>query len=268
MKVSLSCLQKDEVLEKVDEIIVPFVETNDLLELVEKYPNKDFVIDLPKGLTLDYRSIAMCASRLRRGTLYVRIHDLNPYLALAKCREHDLKFFWAGAAKNFYELRALKKLGVSYVYVEAPLFFEMDEVKKVGIPLRLIPNRCYDDAIPRDNGLHGCWVRPEKLDLYEPYASVLEFYSDGPVQELAFHRIYTKDRAWPGDMGMLYYGFNLHMDNQFVYEGLDEMRLNCGQKCETNKPYCLMCDKVRRFEKIGREWAEEAVKRQEQIIPN
>ena len=139
----------------------------------------------------------------------------------------------------------------------------MDEVKKVGIPLRLIPNRCYSRDIPREDGLHGCWVRPEKLDLYEPYASVIEFYSDGPIQEMAFYRIYAKDKEWPGDMGTLYYGFNLHMDNRLVYEGLDEMRLNCGQKCETTKPYCLMCDKVRRFESLGREWANEAIRRQD-----
>ena len=268
MKTSLTCLQKDEDLEKVNEIIVPFNKMHTLLELVEKFPTKDFVMDLPKGLALDYRSVAMCAERLRKGTLYVRIHDLNPFTSIAKCKEHNLKFFWAGAAKNFYELYGLKKLGVSYVYVEAPLFFQMDEVKKVGIPLRLIPNKCYSADIPRDNGLHGCWVRPEKLDLYEPYASILEFYSDGPTQEMAFYRIYCKDKKWEGDMGLLYWGFNLHMDNQLVYEGLDEMRLNCGQKCETTKPYCLMCDKVRRFEKIGREWAEEAIKRQEQENTN
>ena len=141
----------------------------------------------------------------------------------------------------------------------------MKEVQKTGVPLRLIPNRCYvQNTIPKENGLHGCWIRPEKLNLYEEYAEVVEFYSLGAKQELALWRIYIQNKEWPGDMNSIFYGFNLHMDNQLVYEGLDEMRLNCGQKCETTKPYCLMCDKVRRFEKIGREWAEEAVKRQEQ----
>ena len=45
------------------------------------------------------------------------------------------------------------------------------------------------------------------------------------------------------------------MDNEIVYEGLDEMRLNCGQKCETPRCSCHMCEKVLRFERVGRDWA-------------
>lgn len=265
MKVSLTCQHKDDVLVKADEIIITFDRIGKLYDYIEKYPHKDFVIDLPSGLTLDYPHVVMCEAQLTTGSLYIRLHDLNPHLQVAKCKEHNLKFFWSEAAKTFYELYSLKRLGVSYTYIEAPLFFQMDEVKRVGIPLRLIPNRCYSDGIPRENGLHGCWVRPEKLSLYEPYCNVVEFYSDSPVQELVFYRIYIKDKAWPGDMGTIYYGFNLHMDNNLVYEGLDEMRLNCGQKCETSRPYCVMCDKVKHFESVGRKWAEEFIKYQEGI---
>lgn len=123
MKTSLTCLQKREDLAKVDEIIVPFNKMYELIEFIEKYPDKDFVMDLPRGLALDYRQMDMCAKQLKNGTLYVRIHELNPFTNIKECKEHNLKFFWAGAAKNFYELYSLKKLGVSYVYVEAPLFF-------------------------------------------------------------------------------------------------------------------------------------------------
>ena len=182
---------------------------------------------------------------------------------LGKAKEYNLKFFFAEAVKTFYDLYALKKLGVSYVYVDAPLFFQMDEVKKVGIPLRLIPNKCYTSGyIPKVDGLHGCWIRPEKLYLYENYAEVLEFFNLGAKQEMALYRIYIENKAWPGDMNSIFHGFNLQMDNRLVYEGLDEMRLNCGQKCETTKPYCHMCDEVKRFEIIGREWANEVIKRQ------
>ncbi len=198
----------------------------------------------------------MCAKQLKGGKLSVRIQDINSFLNVNECQKHNLNFFWGKPVNNFYQLNALKNLGVSQIYIDAPLFFQMDELKKVGIPLRLTPNICYrPKTIPHRDGLHGTWVRPEKLDLYEPYVDVVEFYFETPQQELALFRIYKEDKKWPGDMNLLYYGFNLHMDNEIVYEGLDEMRLNCGQKCETPRCSCHMCDKVLRFERIGRDWA-------------
>jgi len=81
---------------------------------------------------------------------------------------------------------------------------------------------------------------------------------------LALYKVYIEDKAWPGSMNMIFHGFNLNMDNRLVYEGLDEARLNCGQKCETTKPYCHLCDKVKLFETVGREWANEEIKKQEE----
>ena len=151
------------------------------MDLVEKYPNKDFVIDLPEGLTLDFPFIKMCETRLNGGNIYVRLHSLNPYLELKSCQDNDIKFFYAKPVNNFYDLMGLFDLKVSYVYITAPLFFQMDEVRKTGIPVRLIPNKCYESkTIPRKNGLHGTWIRPEKIDIYESYADVVEFYFDTP----------------------------------------------------------------------------------------
>ena len=117
---------------------------------------------------------------LKENDLYIRVHELNVFTTLNKIKEYNLKFFYAEPVKTFYDAQSLKKLGVSYIYVDAPLFFQMDDIKKLGIPLRLIPNRCYvKNTIPRENGLHGCWVRPEKLNLYEDYAAVVEFYNEG-----------------------------------------------------------------------------------------
>ena len=74
-------------------------------------------------------------------------------------------------------------------------------------------------------------------------------------------------------MNSLIFGLNTNIDDRLVYEGLDEMRLNCKQVCETPKPYCQMCDKVLYFERAGRQWAKEYIAEhegegQEQISPN
>lgn len=265
MKVSLNYQHQDDFMQNADEIIVPYGKMDKLLEIVEKFNNKDIVMDLPEGVALDWRYVDMCAKQLKGGEFYIRMHVLNTFTNIARAKEFNLKFFYAYPVKTYYEAYSLKKLGVSYIYVDAPLFFQMDEVKKIGIPLRLIPNRCYImGTIPRADGLHGCWVRPEKLEIYESYADVVEFFTLGARHEMALYKIYINDKQFIGDMNTLFSGLNLHMDNSLVYEGLDEIRLNCGQNCETTKPKCMMCHQVLKFEKIGREWANEALKRQEE----
>ena len=39
----------------------------ELIEFIEKYPDKDFIMDLPQGLALDYREMDMCAKQLKNG---------------------------------------------------------------------------------------------------------------------------------------------------------------------------------------------------------
>jgi hypothetical protein len=202
---------------------------NKMIEIIEKYPNKDYILDIPVGLTFDVNYIKMCQSQLRKGTIYIRLNEFNAYGALKLCKDNDIQFFFTYPAKSCYDLKLLKKLGAAYCYVDAPLFFQMDDIKKIDLPLRLIPNRCfvYGD-IPRESGLHAPWVRPEKLDLYEPYADVLEFATISDKQELALYDIYIKEKCFKGEMKTLYQGFIVDMNNDLVYEGLDEMRLNCG----------------------------------------
>ena len=254
-------------LNKADEIIIPYEETKNLMDIIEKYPNKNFIIDIPKGLILDWALTAACEAQLKDGAkIYLRLHDVNNPIILMKIKEANLKFFWNRPVSTFQEAYALKKIGVSHMYLNAPLFFQMDEVKKIGIPIRLIPNHCHPIAnIPRENGLHGCWIRPEKLYLYEDYAESIEFYCLNQKQEKALYKVFVEDKKWIGDMNTIFTDFRLSLSNDLVYEGLDEMRLNCGQKCETPKPYCHMCDKVKRFEEKGRKWAEEELERQREL---
>lgn len=271
MKICLRYNQQEEYLHKADQILVHWAYIDKLLDYINNYPDKDFIIDVPKDTAIDWKSISACQAGLHEGCkIYMRLHDLDPLLVLRWVEKYNLPFFYAEPAKSYYELYNLKRLGVSYAYIDAPLFFDLDNVKKVGIPLRLIPNRAYIQGhIPQISGLHGTWVRPEKLNLYEPYFETCEFYNDGPTQERAFYRIYIEDKSWPNDMNSLIAGLNTNIDDRLVYEGLDEMRLNCKQVCETPKPYCQMCDKVLYFERAGRKWAEEQLAEDhDQITPN
>ena len=93
-----------------------------LFEIIERYPNKDIVLDLPSHLVFDWKFLKACEEKMQ-GNLFIRIHYIGEVGAIEKIKENNLKFFYSEPIKTFYELYALKKLGVSYVYIDAPLFF-------------------------------------------------------------------------------------------------------------------------------------------------
>jgi hypothetical protein len=94
---------------------------------------------------------------------------------IKECKRRDIKCYYGFPISSFYELNALKALGVCYFKLAAPVFFKMDKVKALGIPVRIVPNVAHDGWFPREDGVCGTWVRPEDLHLYEPYVEAVEF---------------------------------------------------------------------------------------------
>jgi len=104
------------------------------------------------------------------------------------------------------ELNRLYSAGVPCVYLDAPLFFSMDKIKRFNIPVRLLPNVI--DASPGylTTFAHGTWIRPEDIKEYDiiPNA-IVEFQNTVNARaEEAFWRVYAKDGKWDGDLGFLF----------------------------------------------------------------
>ena len=195
--------------------------------MIKQYPDKEYIVELDQiydNATWNY--ISICNEKLN-GNLYVKLYSLK---GASTCKEKGLKFFYAYPVSSFYELRGLKDLGVSYVYTTAPIFFDMDTVKSVGIPVRLVPNICYDSYIPHENGVCGQWVRPEDQEVYEKAGcEVIEFINDldSKEKEEALYRIYAERKEWPGEMDSIFINFNYPALNRMVPPDLALVRLNC-----------------------------------------
>lgn len=195
--------------------------------MIKQYPDKEYIVELDQiNDNALWNYISICNEKLN-GNLYVKLYNLK---GAPTCKEKGLKFFYAYPASSFYELRGLKDLGVSYVYITAPIFFDMDTVKSVEIPVRLIPNICYDSYIPHDNGVCGQWVRPEDQEIYEKVGcEVVEFINDlaSKEKEEALYRIYAERKEWPGEMDSIFINFNYPALNRMVPPELALVRLNC-----------------------------------------
>lgn len=168
--------------------------------------------------------------------------------SLQECEEakaRGFRFYLNLPVSSYWELHALKKLGVEYVHLGAPLFFDMERAAQVGVPIRAIPNVAYADGLPHDNGLYGCWIRPEDLHMYEPYVQVIEFEDCANYKrEQAMYRIYIQGNGWKGPMEQLITNYDYPGEGRMFNPNFTAARLNCGQICQTPGRTCRICKRL------------------------
>ena len=248
MKYCLNCMCKKEYLEQADEIYIPYQHRDLIYDVLDDYPKADIIIDyaVEEGLPWD---MLIAANETHNNRLIICSSIPNE---LAAAKAAGIRAFYRHAISSFYDLNALKELGVCYVYLQPPLFFDMDNVKKVGIPVRAVPNWAYDENyLPRPHGIHGTWIRPEDIKYYENYVGACEFrtYSydkDRREKEQTLFRIY-KQGFWPEDLSLVVTGLNCYVDNKYVAQDrLMPIRLNCRQMCEVNH-HCHICERALDF---------------------
>ena len=165
---------------------------------------------------------------------------LNTLTDLDFCYKEKIRFYWNFPVSTFYDLQALKNLGVEYALIEAPIFHDIVKASKFGIKLRVVPNIAYYAFIPRENGVCGSWIRPEDLSLYESYIEAIEFEDCDLKKEQALYRIYMEQKAWPGDLDMIITNLNYPGVNRMIPSDFTKRRMNCGQRCQSGN-HCKLC---------------------------
>jgi hypothetical protein len=163
-----------------------------------------------------------------------------------ECKKLNVPFYWGYPVSTYYDLRALKELGVAYVRLDAPLFFEMDEVKKFGIPVRAVPNVACLGEIPTKNGIYGTWIRPDDVELYEDYVACLEFEDCDMKKEGALYKIYAVDHVWGGPLSLIINGIDTNAENYLIAKEATASRLFCKQRCQKNGK-CRICYRALRL---------------------
>lgn len=163
------------------------------------------------------------------------------------CVEKNIKFYWAYPVFSWYELMGLIALEPCYITVGAPLSFNLKKIKdRTDIPLRICPNLVYNGYIPRENGIYGTWVRPEDTYIYEHYIDVYDFFTNELSKEATLLHIYKDNKAWPGNLSLLFPNFGIHVDNRALPDEIGEIRANCGQRCMENGS-CHFCETAIKF---------------------
>ena len=177
MKYTLSSRQTPEYLAKADEITVQYRDRNIIYDLVEKYPTAGINLvryyqESTQNL-VDWNEIETF-NTLAQGRLII---GLTLPEEVIEARQRGLKYYYLAEARTFAELRDFLRLGVCAIKITAPLFFQMDKVKQIcDVPIRAVANIANLDAVfTRPDGVTGTWIRPEDVELYEPYIDIIEF---------------------------------------------------------------------------------------------
>lgn len=241
MKVCLDARVSPEYLKQADEIKVQSRDAGIIMDLIEKYPKATIVLQIPSHENeLNWKEICdyYILSRHQFILCLGNIEDIK------RAVEEGIPCFYGYAIETYASLRSFMRLGVSYVRLGVPLFFELDKVMNVlgenGPKIRGIANITYMDRLPHGDGISGMWIRPEDLDKYDKYFYSIEFDGVPVNKEEALFRIYIKQKSWAGPFNLLIEGLQTSAANRMISSDITDKRLNCGQRCESGG-HCHNC---------------------------
>lgn len=237
MKYCLSSRQPHSVLKNVDEIKVAWKDKGYLLDLVEKFPEKEIILEWD-GSNPEWKNWSMYSEKFACFTIAI------PNLFLADIMNQEgLKWYWPFPVTSFAELQDVVALGPVYVQLGPPLSFSLKKVKAVtDIPCRMIVNDPKPIHLPKADTVRGQYVRPEDISIYEQWIDCVEFATESLKEEAAYLKIYKEQQEWPGNLNLIIRNLDKNVDNRGILEDFGERRANCGQRCMEGRGcgYCQL----------------------------
>ena len=272
MRFCVNGRQPYSVIKRADEIKFSYNDKDRILDLVEKYPDKTVILDVP-GNEGDWKLWEMYAEKFEE--FYIALHDLS---RAGEFNQAGIKWYWPFPITSYYELGMIVNLHPSYLMIGPPLCFDLNKVTTQchddcdpedadPIPLRMVVNVAHPTYLPT-NGTHGIcgqWVRPEDAELYATKVKCFEFGEVDLQQEEALLHIYKENQAWPGNLNLIIKNLDFDVDNRAIPEEIGERRMNCGHRCWSGSR-CHLCVSALKFADAVRK--EKLARRQEASIDN
>lgn len=174
-----------------------------IYDFIEKYPDKTYILELPYYVQeedIDYNEIDILNRLVEHFMCRVsRPNDID------KLRELEVDWFYGIIVDRWEDFFHLITTETKYIVIGGDLFFDLENVKKFNVPLRIAPNVASVSQLATisemdfDISIVGDWFQPEATKFYEQYIDVIEFEECNLQQERAFYRLWSHD-GWPGDL--------------------------------------------------------------------
>lgn len=234
MKYMMSIRQPLVTLHQADEIRVDYKDRERLYDLMAEEPpiEGNLYIYIPKDQVIDWDELNKFRQAFTKSTITLGFEDAY---SIIEGKNHEYRSFWSYPATTFYEARGLIALGVHELLIDAPLYFSLPKVKALcegAVELRIVANKCFNNYMPRENGICGTYLRPEDVDVYSEYIDHIEFVTDSLKKELTLIDIYKNKKRWPGNLNLLLTNLKVNIDNRGFDENFAKRRIECGQVCQ------------------------------------
>ena len=243
MKYSLSCRQSKEFLQQTDEIYIEYRDFNIFPDLIDSYPDKDFLLIMQESddvLIEDWDFIAVCAKRVN---LEVECDTFNHYAA---CTVRGIPFCPARIIDSFFDLQNWIDMGATSVHIGPSLFFQMKDLLQRNIKIRFTPNVVNNNQLRplNKNWMSAPWIRPEDIELYSGTDNICQFHLSVPErikQEQALFNVY-KAQKWLGSLSQIIYGLESSCRSAALPDEFGKQRLSCRNRCKINPDSCHYCE--------------------------
>lgn len=253
MKYCINYSNKSHIIDKVDEILIRY-DKNKILELftqfIPAHLNQRVIVQL-----IEEDNIDTIVNNLKKIiSIYNENKDIKFDIQLPfynqkfieELKDTNLKYFFKAAANSWDKFTGLISQNVSDIYITDELAFELDKVAEIAhknnIKVRIYPNIA-QSRWDKLSDILKFFIRPEDIEIYEPYVDVCEFYGDKAQQIDTYYKIYQEDKKWFGDLQEIIIGLDSKIDSRYIIPRFAEKRIKCGKDCLKNGK-CEMCKRI------------------------
>lgn len=253
MKYCINYSNKSHIIDKVDEILIRY-DKNKILELftqfIPAHLNQRVIVQL-----IEEDNIDTIVNNLKKIiSIYNENKDIKFDIQLPfynqkfieELKDTNLKYFFKAAANSWDKFTGLISQNVSDIYITDELAFELDKVAEIAhknnIKVRIYPNVA-QSRWDKLSDILKFFIRPEDIEIYEPYVDVCEFYGDKAQQIDTYYKIYQEDKKWFGDLQEIIIGLDSKIDSRYIIPRFAEKRIKCGKDCLKGGK-CEMCKRI------------------------
>ena len=253
MKYCINYSNKSHIIDKVDEILIRY-DKNKILELftqfIPAHLNQRVIVQL-----IEEDNIDTIVNNLKKIiSIYNENKDIKFDIQLPfynqkfieELKDTNLKYFFKAAANSWDKFTGLISQNVSDIYITDELAFELDKVAEIAhknnIKVRIYPNIA-QSRWDKLSDILKFFIRPEDIEMYEPYVDVCEFYGDKAQQIDTYYKIYQEDKKWFGDLQEIIIGLDSKIDSRYIIPRFAEKRIKCGKDCLKGGK-CEMCKRI------------------------
>ena len=227
--------------QEADEIKCPYNQFGQIRSFLSNNPNKRYVIADASLEVLDtvMEQVDIIRSKVNDYTI-----ECNQIAAARKLIAEGYKAYLKYPIMDWEGLSALVELGVSDIYIDGPLGFQVSRLLKViansDIKLRVSPTTSPNSSITGISP-NSFYIRPEDLHLYDKVIGVIDFQADSIDREDALFSIYKRG-TFLYNLKDLLYNCRFSVPNLYLKPEFGQARLNCEQKCKIPGRTCHLCD--------------------------